>query len=382
MRRSSLLLFALLFAFGCGDSGGVAPGGTGGTGTGGTSDGGDGGTGASDGGTGGDAGSDMGEMPAPELSLVEDVLYVGRFDDSDPGEVLLSWSGSGFVIRFRGTSAQATFRGGRLFTVVVDGEEQPAPLEVSNDVVRSYDLATDLPDGEHTIEVYRRTEAANGPTVVGAVVVDGEPLSVSRPTRQLEIVGDSWSTGVAVDDANGLCDFRSEDHFASWGSIAARALDAELSTVAWGGRGVIRGPMSEVYDRVVGTEAGSTGTIRPVDAVLVSLGANDFTDGELPSEFVSGYVALLEQIRRQHPDALIGCIWPELPDASETAIARAAIDEAVAERVTAGDDQVMGAALELEELVDLACDDYHPGAETHALMADKTIAFLKAELGW
>jgi hypothetical protein len=97
---------------------------------------------------------------------------------------------------------------------------------------------------------------------------------------------------------------------------------------------------------------------------------------------VPAYVLLLEQIRLQHPDAVIACIWPQLPDPSETSLARSAIDAAIAQRAAAGDAQVTGADLELDELVDLACDDYHPGLETHALMADKTIQFLSTELGW
>jgi len=90
----------------------------------------------------------------------------------------------------------------------------------------------------------------------------------------MEIVGDSWSTGKGV--------------------------------VRSGGDRV--DPLPVFYDRVIATEAASTGTIRPVDALFVSAGSN--------------------------------------------------------------------------ELVDLACDDGHPGVETHALMAENTMAFLAAELGW
>ena len=340
MRASKLLLCGLLLIFACGDN----------------------------------------DDPGP--SSVADVLYVGRFDDSDPGAVRLSWSGSGFVVRFRGTGARATFRGGRYFTVVVDGDVRPDPLAVSDIVGATYDFASNLPDGEHTIEVYRRTEASLGPTVVGGVEVDGEPLAVPRSTRQLEIVGDSWSTGDGVDGSVEVCDSSAQNHFLTWGAIAARAVDAELSTVAWGDKGIVREPLSALYDRVDGTEAGSTGTIRPADAVFVSLGANDFIEGELPNGFVPAYASLLEQIRLQHPDAIIACIWPELPDASETSLARSAIDAAIAERAAAGDARVTGADLELDELVDFACDNGHPGVETHALMAENTIAFLRAELGW
>jgi len=139
------------------------------------------------------------------------------------------------VVRFRGTGARATFRGGRYFTVVVDGDVRPHPLAVSDVGGATYDLASNLPDGEHTVEVYRRTEASNGPTVVGGVEVDGEPLAVPRSTRQLEIVGDSWSTGDGVDGSKEVCDSSAQNHFLTWGAIAARAVDAELSTVAWGG---------------------------------------------------------------------------------------------------------------------------------------------------
>ncbi|NND29452.1 MAG: hypothetical protein HKN97_12750 [Myxococcales bacterium] len=354
MRSPKLFLCSLFLILACGTSQDVEPGGM-------------------DGGT---------EVPDAGPSPVDDVLYLGRFDDSDPDAVRFSWSGSGFAVRFRGTGARATFRGGRSFTVVVDGDAQPDPFQVSDVAGEAYDLASNLPDGEHTIEVYRRTEASNGPTVVVGVEVDGEPLSVPRPTRQLEIVGDSWSTGQGVESSNEVCDSSAQNHFVTWGAIAARAVDAELSTVAWAGKGVVGEPMLPLYDRVIGTEDGSTGTIRTADAVFVSLGANDFVAGELPTEFVPAYVSLLEQIRLQHPDALIACIWPQLPDPSETALARSAIDAAIAERAAAGDAQVTGADLELDELVDLACDNYHPGPETHALMADKTIEFLSAELGW
>jgi lysophospholipase L1-like esterase len=338
-----------------------------------------------------DAGRDAAAEDDAGSSPDVSVRYVGRFDDTDPSAVRASWSGSGFVVRFRGTGARATLRGGRYFTVVVDGAVQPDPLAVS-ETDATYELASELADAEHTIEVYRRTEGLFGPTVVGEVEVDGELLAVPRPTRQVEIVGDSNSTGYGVEGPDAFCGFsaETENHYVTWGAIAARAVDAELSTVAWSGKGVVSNyggdrtePLPTLYDRVVATEVGSGGTIRQADVVFVTLGGNDYSPNGGPpdEEFVVGYVSLLQQIRGRHPDALIVCVPPRLANASATARLRSSIDEAVDERIVAGDAQTLVADIEIEDYPDLGCD-FHPGIETHALLAEKAVEFLRTELGW
>lgn len=313
----------------------------------------------------------------------EDVLYVGRFDDSDPDAVRLSWSGSGFVTRFQGTGARANLGGGSYFTVVIDGEVQPDPLIVTS-TGSTYDLASDLPYGEHTVELYRREEGWVPLNVVGGVEVYGEPLEVPRPTRQIEIVGDSWSIGAGVDPLDGNCDGRATNDYQSWGSIAARAVDAELSNISLGGIGVVDSPIAPHYERVVATEAGSTGTIQPADVVFVDLGGNDLgeNEDELADGFASAYASQLAQIRAQHSDALIACVFPRLDDPALTEEVRTQINVAIAERNDGGDAQVVLVDIELEELVDFSCDGTHPGVRTHEGMAVNTIAFLKDELGW
>jgi len=344
----------------------------------------DAGPGASDAGPGGvDGGLDAGPPATPGPR------WIGRFDDADPSAVRMSWSGSGMVLRFRGTGASVSMNGaGRHFTVVVDGEVQPT-LDVSGDS-GTYALATGLPDGEHTVELYRRTEGSFGATVITDVQVEGELLAVPPPERTIEVVGDSITAGYGVDGADQHCSFSAatENHFLTWGAIAARALGAELSTVAWSGKGAIYNygddrtlPMPELYDRVIATEDGSTGTIRPADVVVVNLGTNDFsTDGD-PSEgeFVPAYVDLLEQVRARHPDALIACtIGPPLGPA-DMGRARPMIDTAIATRSSAGDTNI--AWVDLDGFADWGCD-WHPGDETQALLAEDLVAFLRAELGW
>ena len=152
--------------------------------------------------------------------------------------------------------------------------------------------------------------------------------------------------------------------------------------MAFGGSGVVGAQsLSPLYERVLQTEEGSEGTIQPADVVFVSIGANDLAEGTLADGFVAGYAALLAQVRAQHPDALVACVYPEL-EGPDTATLRTAIDEAIAQRDEAGDARVMGADIELPALIDLACDEYHPGPMSYERMAENAVAFLREEMGW
>ena len=317
--------------------------------------------------------------------------YVGRH--AQDGEwVRFSWSGSGVIVRFRGTALRVTMNdSARFFTVVVDGEVQPT-LAVSGGV-HTYAVASDLADTEHVVELYRRTEGFFGASVVEGVEVDGEMLAVPPPARSIEIIGDSISAGYGVDGADQHCSFSAdtENHFLTYGAVAARALGAELSTVAWSGKGVVHNygddrvePMPDLYGRVIAGEAGSTGTIRPADAVVVNLGTNDFsTDGDpTEEELTPAYVSLLAAIRAQHPDAAILCTVAPLLAGDDGTRARSYIEAAIAERQAAGDGRVSWVDLGTSAIVeDWGCD-WHPGALTQAAMGARLVAALQAELGW
>lgn len=314
--------------------------------------------------------------------------WIGRYDASDPSRVRMSWSGSGMVLRFRGTAARLTMNGaGRFFTVVVDGVVQDN-LAVSGDSA-TYTLASGLADAEHIVEMYRRTEGSFGVTVITNVEVDGDMLAVPVPERRIEVIGDSITAGYGVDGADENCNFSAatENHFLTWGAIAARTLGAELSTVAWSGKGVVYNygddrnqPLPTLYDRTLATEAGS-GAVQPADVVVINLGTNDYSTGGDPSEaeFVPEYVRLLEQVRAFHPDALIACtVGPPL-GAADMGRATSAIDAALAIRREAGDEQLRW--VDLDGFADWGCD-YHPGDETQALLAEDLVAFLRSELSW
>ena len=139
-----------------------------------------------------------GEPPAEPA-----VHWVGRHDASDPGHVRMGWSGVGAVLRFAGTGASVRLDDhGRYFTVLVDGALQPTLATSPGE--QSYVLASGLPDGEHTLELYRRTEGSFGATtvlvsgpleeveeVVGedVVVAEEEVLLVATPVVSVDSPG-------------------------------------------------------------------------------------------------------------------------------------------------------------------------------------------------
>ena len=171
------------------------------------------------------------------------VRWIGRVDAADPARPRFSWSGTGFVARFQGTSltAQLGNEGGFIFKAVVDGAPQPAFTAMPG--VGRYALATGLPAGEHTVALYRQTEGPLGLSQLhGLTAGDGTLLPPPPPPeRRIEVVGDSISCGFgnlgSIDDDD--C-YGTESHWDAYPSVMARALGAEVSTIALSGRGVVR----------------------------------------------------------------------------------------------------------------------------------------------
>jgi lysophospholipase L1-like esterase len=276
------------------------------------------------------------------------------------------------------------------FTVVVDGELQPRLETTSGEAV--YDLATGLSAGEHVVEVYRRAEGFFGATRVVEVEIDGTLLPPPVVGRRIEVLGDSITCGYGNEGADQYCNFSSdtENHYQTYAAIAARALDAELSAIAWSGKGVIFNygddttePLPSLFGRTIPSEAGDDwGFGWQPDAVVVNLGTNDFsTEGDpSESEFVGAYVGLLERIRDVYPDARILCTVAPLLSQAESELVMGYIQQAVDVRVGAGDGDVARIDLYVDN-EGWGCD-WHPSIATHEAMAALLESELKTAMGW
>ena len=316
------------------------------------------------------------------------IHWVGRYDDTEPGAMRMGWSGAGFVVRFDGTGVSVDMDDSAYhYTVVLDGVVQPRFDTTPGRQI--YAIATDLPSAEHTVEFYRRTEGNFGPTAVYDVVPDGELLAPPPVTRRMEVIGDSISAGYG-NEGEAPCSFSSqtENHYLTYGAVAARAVGAEVHTVAWSGKGVIYNygdgvdePLPEIYDRTVATEGASWGFEWQPDVVVINLGTNDFSTDNDPSQelFTSSYVAFLEHLRSVYPNAFLLAVAPSL-FGPEVPVVEGYLLDVVAQRQAAGDPDVAYANINVE-WIGSGCDG-HPNVVTHAGMADRLVQELQEHLGW
>jgi lysophospholipase L1-like esterase len=342
-----------------------------------------------------DATSDAfgGNADAPTGPL-EATHFIGRFDTTVPARPKMSWSSSALVTRFSGTGMTLKLRdeGSNFFQVVLVGESS-APTNFSTvPGVTDYVIASRLPPGEHTIAVYKRTEI--GPvTFLGFSPENGAIIpSVYPVARRIELIGDSISCGYGVDGVGPDCKFtlQTENAYVSYGAIAARALGAELSTIAWSGRGVFRNAnpdepelLPDLYKRTIANDPASVWnhSFSP-DALVVNLGTNDFSAGDPGEEFKTAYVAFLKQLRDKNATSqIIVALGPMLLE-TKLEQARGYLQAVVKERNDDGDALVSFLEFPSHTAADGYGCDYHPSLKSHQKMSALLADALRAKLKW
>jgi hypothetical protein len=371
-------------------TGGVAMGGQAGDGT---SAAGVGGSAAGVGGNMTGAGGNMagagGQGGAPVM-LAPGIRWLGRVDKTATG-ARFSWPGTGFTARFNGTSAKVSMKtdNADYFQLVVDGT---VSLLSTQSGQHDYDLAQNLASGEHTVTLWRRTEANYGSVEVTKVDFVGELLSPPPPSnKRLEVVGDSITVGFGVEckTQNEQFSYATENNYQTYEAIAARALGAEVQTMAWSGIGVWRdvggGMMTQMpqrYLRTLGNEANSTWdfTLYTPGAVVVLLGTNDFAGGDPGQPFLAAYKAFVHDIRGRYPQARIYLAHsPMLAGDRGTALA-GYLDQVKAAQAGAGDTNV--GILDFQPPAADAWGCGHPNGATHLIMSGVLKTALQTDLGW
>lgn len=327
-------------------------------------------------------------------------LYTGRVDFSNKSAPLISWTGSSIKANFTGTSLAIKLDdqlGKNYFNVFIDGETlHPYVLEAKKGE-QNYVISTALQPGNHQVEIYKRTEGEEGATAFKGLLLDqGAKLlpPPARPTRRIEIYGDSISTGMGNEGAdNGMDHLPSEkNNYWAYGAITARNLGAELHTISQSGIGIMVSwfpfIMPQFYDQLsaVGNNETRWDFSRwTPDVVVINLLQNDswLIDREKRMQPVPGdayriqaYIDFVRSIRAKYPDAYIICALGSM-DATATPRWPGYITAAVERMRKENADQKL-------DTIFFAFTGYggHPRIAQHKANAQQLTALIKQKMNW
>ena len=335
---------------------------------------------------------------APLSTPSPNILYVGRFNTSDPAGPRSAWSASTIKANFSGTGISANLfsSGDNWYQVVIDGVAQTAPLHVGADTGGDVVLASGLAAGNHTLELVRRTEAWVGDVQFrGFTVTGGQLLAAPTPlARRIEFIGDSITCSYGNEGTSPSQHFttRNENAYLGFGSVAARALSADQFTICWSGKGVMRnydGGTNELlpalYPRILPydtTTLWNSSQWTP-HVVVLNLGTNDFA-ASVPDKtaFTTAYSNFVKQIRAQYPSATIYCALGPLLSYTNLTTARDYITTVVNQLTTAGDTKVRFIEFPMQDGSLGYGEDYHPTVAQEAAMSNQLVNQIKLDLGW
>ena len=318
--------------------------------------------------------------------------YEGRFDLRDAAGPRCAWPASAVTLRFRGTGLNVRLADSNNdeYEVVVDG--QPSAVLVTRGGGHLYGVFRAPASGPHTVTLVKRTEAFFGTTqfLSFQVARSGRLLSPPpRPARRLEVIGDSISCGYGNEakDQHEKFTAATENAYLSYGAVAARAVSADYTCLAWSGRTMWpKNTMGEIYDLALPLDPDSRWDFArwTPDAVVITLSTNDFGGGTPDrAGWVAGYEAFLARVRRNYPQAAIYCATSPMMGGDPAALAKSYLAQIVADENAAGDKNVRLLVFETQDGGRNGFGaDWHPSVKTDALMADKLAATLRADLGW
>ena len=233
--------------------------------------------------------------------------YMGRIDFSTAGEPLFIYAGSMVKAKFTGTKISVIIKNQPMgeyssLGAVVDGIQYKLDL-VQDDKERSYLVADNLPDGVHSLTVFKRQAAAHYFHFCGVELDEkAEIISADESCKlKLEVFGDSVSAGevteavyytehVDPDDHKGVYD----NSWFSYPLMTARKLNAYIHNNSQGGialfdkTGYFCGPETETmlgvestYDKLSYVPYSPQGMTQwdfsryTPDVLVIAIGQND-----------------------------------------------------------------------------------------------------------
>lgn len=328
------------------------------------------------------------------------IQYLGRISFKNPESPMFSFPSVQIRATFTGTSIKmiAKPKSGYFMAQIDRGEAFKVSFNSERDSIVT--LATSLPEGTHQVRLMYVTEGYDRRAEFRGFLLDKGHQLLPPPAlsdRRIEFIGNSITCGYGVESTERDAPFQDEtcNHYYTYAARTARNLEAEEMAVCRSGIGVYRnynGPRTG--DKInMNTEYSHTLLYDPNETwdfaryqpqvVCINLGTNDTsTTGADPKLLKKGYENLLQQVRQAYPDAKIVFLCGPMMGSDDLVLAKATMDEVVAEANKKGDPLVFRFNFTPQN-GDLGYGaSWHPSYWQHEQMAGELTPFLRKLMGW
>lgn len=342
--------------------------------------------------------------------LIDDLMirWLGRTHYMETNETnYFYFTASGFEVKFHGTSLTANLVTGvnpvgkePHLVVFIDGETDPTKgtLIVMDQVKKTYTLASDLDEGEHTIRVVKRSESIDSLTGLFEISTDGHFLQANPlKTRKIEVIAASSSAGFGNLAANSSepKSTQNSDGLRAYAYLAARMMDSEINIFSASGWPLLKGPWTgnnnipTAYDFVNVYSAVQWDHDRyEPDVVIINLGTNDWSyittlSGAARTEailnFENAFVEFIEDIHGIHPNAKIVVAYGLMAETNIYQPTLNAVDKA---KIALSDVDIFYIQLPSVNAIDGIGSSNHPSLPTHIKAGQALAEALSEWMGW
>jgi hypothetical protein len=328
------------------------------------------------------------------------LTYEGRIIfKSDATE--FSWCGTNVTIQFEGTWVSAVLKDldtANYYNVIVDNEY--LSKFHTGTTKQTYLLASDLKEGKHQVQLFKRTEWDKGKTLFYSfeLAEDAKVLSPAPPKkRKIEFYGNSITSGYAIEDNSGQDRGFGyfQNNYLTYASVTARHFNAEYSCISKSGIGLMVSwfplLMPEMYDRTNPTDSTSKWNFSKYkpDIIVINLLQNDSwlvnkpdheqfkyrfgTKAPDESYIVASYQNFVLSIREKYPQASIICALGSMDATREGSPWPGYIKKAI---TTLDDPKIY------THFFPFIKKDGHPNVAEQKTMAKSLIDFIDKNIKW
>ena len=329
------------------------------------------------------------------------IVYSGRIDSSIVKGVELYWSGTSIKLNFEGESIAALIedeKGDNYYNIKIDNDS--LFILRPDTTKRYYQLASKLPKGKHTVEIFKRTNWDRGKTSFYGFKIQGKPKVLTKRSpykRKIEFYGNSITEGYAVEDTSGRDspDSTYTNNYLSYAAITARHFNADYQCVCKSGIGVTISwfplTMPEMFDRLIPTDSTSKWdfSLYSPDIVVINLFQNDSWLANMPDRaefkmnfgnktpneeyFINAYQKFVADIRNHYPNTNIICMLGNMDATKEGSKWMSYIKKAV---TNLNDKNIYNHFIPFKDT------QGHPSIKEQEEMSNSLIQFIDENIDW